>query len=116
MLFLFPAQVPETYSYTLSVALATGLPIVASALGALPERLAGRAARDAVPWDAPPAAWNDALLATAAGAAAAARRGRAAPRADRRDARGRLPRALPRADAAAAAASASPPLPDRAPR
>ena len=29
--FWFPAQVPETYSYTLSVAMATGIPIVASA-------------------------------------------------------------------------------------
>ena len=38
---LFPAQVPETYAYTLSVALASGLPIVASALGAFTERLAG---------------------------------------------------------------------------
>ena len=37
----FPAQVPETYSYTLSVALASGVPIVASSLGALPERIAG---------------------------------------------------------------------------
>ena len=45
MLF-FPAQVPETYAYTLSVALASGLPIVASALGALPERLAGVARGD----------------------------------------------------------------------
>ena len=39
----FPVQVPETYAYTLTVALASGLPIVASALGALPERLAGHA-------------------------------------------------------------------------
>ena len=38
---LFAAQVPETYAYTLSVALQSGLPIVASALGAFPERLAG---------------------------------------------------------------------------
>jgi GT2 family glycosyltransferase len=59
----FPAQVPETYSYTLSVALAAGIPIVASALGALPERLAGYAAATLVPWDASSEAWNDALLA-----------------------------------------------------
>jgi GT2 family glycosyltransferase/glycosyltransferase involved in cell wall biosynthesis len=38
----FPAQWPETYSYTLSVAIEAGLPIVASCIGAFPERLAGR--------------------------------------------------------------------------
>lgn len=40
---LFPAQWPETYSYTLSHALASGLPIIAPNLGAFPERLSGRA-------------------------------------------------------------------------
>jgi len=63
----FPAQVPETYSYTLSVALATRLPIVASALGAFPERLAGRPRSSLVPWDASPAQWNAALQAAASG-------------------------------------------------
>ena len=58
----FPAQVPETYSYTLSVALATGVPIVAAALGVFPERLASHADAILVPWDAAPGAWNDALL------------------------------------------------------
>jgi GT2 family glycosyltransferase/glycosyltransferase involved in cell wall biosynthesis len=38
----FPAQWPETYSYTLSAAIEAGLPIVASRIGAFPERLAGR--------------------------------------------------------------------------
>jgi glycosyltransferase involved in cell wall biosynthesis len=33
-----PAQWPETYSYTLSAAIDSGLPIVASNIGALPER------------------------------------------------------------------------------
>ena len=61
MLF-FPAQVPETYSYTLSVALATRTPIVASALGAFPERLAGRPGVRLVPWNATPQEWNAALL------------------------------------------------------
>ena len=61
----FPAQVPETYSYTLTVALASGLPIVASAIGAFPERVAGRANVLTLPFDAPPLAWNDALLAAA---------------------------------------------------
>ena len=61
----FPAQVPETYAYTLSVAIASGLPIVASALGALPERLAGRAGAALLPPYAPPHEWNAALLALA---------------------------------------------------
>ena len=62
---LFAAQVPETYAYTLSVALSSGLPIVASALGAFPERLAGNPRGTTVPWDAPPSKWNDALVAVA---------------------------------------------------
>ena len=60
---LFAAQVPETFAYTLTVALQSGLPIVASALGAFPERLAGAPGSTTVPWNAPPSAWNDALLA-----------------------------------------------------
>ena len=57
----FPAQVPETYSYTLSLAMTTGLPIVASDLGALPERLAHYPHAVIVPWNAPPETWNDIL-------------------------------------------------------
>ena len=38
----FPAQWPETYSYTLSAALAAGLPVVAARIGAFVERLQGR--------------------------------------------------------------------------
>lgn len=41
-LILFPAQWPETYSYTLSYALQSGLPIIAPDIGAFPERLASR--------------------------------------------------------------------------
>jgi glycosyltransferase involved in cell wall biosynthesis len=37
-----PLQTPETYSYTLSAAIDSGLPIIASRIGALPERLGGR--------------------------------------------------------------------------
>jgi GT2 family glycosyltransferase/glycosyltransferase involved in cell wall biosynthesis len=66
---LFAAQVPETYAYTMSVALDSDVPIVASALGAFPERLAGYPHATTVPWDAPAAEWNAALLA-AAGATA----------------------------------------------
>ena len=58
----FPAQVPETYAYTLSVALATDTPIVASAIGALPERLAGRTRVRLLPFDAPASVWNDAMI------------------------------------------------------
>jgi GT2 family glycosyltransferase/glycosyltransferase involved in cell wall biosynthesis len=38
----FPSQWPETYSYTLSAAIDAGLPIVATRIGAFPERLEGR--------------------------------------------------------------------------
>lgn len=79
---LFAAQVPETYAYTMTVALESGLPIVASALGAFPERLAGVPRSTTVPWDAPAARWNDALLAAVAAfpraAAASVERTRAA--------------------------------------
>lgn len=38
----FPMVWPETYSYTLSAAIASGIPIVATRIGAMPERLAKR--------------------------------------------------------------------------
>jgi GT2 family glycosyltransferase len=38
----FPAQWPETYSYTLSAAIDAGLPVIATRIGAFPERLQGR--------------------------------------------------------------------------
>lgn len=63
--WMFPAQWPETWSYTLSAALATGRPIVASALGALDERLADVPNATRIAWDAPAAAWNEALVAAA---------------------------------------------------
>ena len=59
----FPSQVPETYSYTLSAAIVAEAAIVASELGALPERLAGRPRVSLVPWNATPGEWNAALLA-----------------------------------------------------
>ena len=64
--WLFPAQWPETWSYTLSAALATGRPIVASSLGALRERLERVERARIVAWDAPASAWNDALVEAAA--------------------------------------------------
>jgi glycosyltransferase involved in cell wall biosynthesis len=47
----FPAQWPETFSYTLSACLELGLPVVAPDLGAFPERVAGRSWTWIVPWD-----------------------------------------------------------------
>lgn len=61
-LIFFPAQWPETYSYTLSVAMQTGLPIIASRLGAFSERLANYPRVRLLDWDTPPAGWNDALM------------------------------------------------------
>ncbi len=55
----FPAQWPETYSYTLSAAIEAGLPIVASDIGAFTERLAGRPLTWLVDPAAPPATWID---------------------------------------------------------
>lgn len=57
-----PSQVPETFSFTLSVALASGLPIVASSIGALADRLSGVAHATLLPFDAPAERWHDALL------------------------------------------------------
>ena len=51
----YPAQWPETYSYTLSIALHCGLPVVVPDIGAFPERVAGRAASVVLPWDTSPA-------------------------------------------------------------
>jgi glycosyltransferase involved in cell wall biosynthesis len=61
-LFFFPAQWPETYSYTLTVAMRTGLPIIAPRLGAFSERLANYPRVRLLEWDTPPAGWNDALM------------------------------------------------------
>jgi GT2 family glycosyltransferase/glycosyltransferase involved in cell wall biosynthesis len=53
----FPASWPETYSFTLSAAIAAGLPIMASEIGAFPERLAGRPLTWLIPPTLDPAAW-----------------------------------------------------------
>jgi O-antigen biosynthesis protein len=60
--FLFPSQIPESFSYTLSAAMATGRPIVASQLGSFPERLADYPSATLLPWDAPILEWVNALL------------------------------------------------------
>lgn len=55
----FPAQWPETYSYTLSTCLHQGLPVVVPDLGAFPERVAGRPWSWVCAWQQSPRAWND---------------------------------------------------------
>ncbi|WP_027995448.1 methyltransferase domain-containing protein [Simplicispira psychrophila] len=58
----FPAQWPETYSYTLSACLQAGLPVLAPDLGAFTERLAGRPWSWVQPWDLSAKEWLDTLL------------------------------------------------------
>lgn len=60
-LIWFPALWPETYSYTLSVALKEGYPILAPNLGAFPERLAGRRNAWVYAWDTEAHEINDML-------------------------------------------------------
>jgi glycosyltransferase involved in cell wall biosynthesis len=62
-LLWLPSQCPETYSYTLSAALRSGLPVLVSALGALPERIAGRAQCRAFAWDGQAEDWLKEILA-----------------------------------------------------
>ncbi len=59
----FPAQWPETYSYTLSACLEAGLPVAASDLGAFAERLDGRRWSWVEAWDLPAQAWLDRFVA-----------------------------------------------------
>ena len=53
----FPAQWPETYSYTLSACLQAGLPVAAPDIGAFAERLAGRPWSWVRPWATSTADW-----------------------------------------------------------
>ncbi|MDR0274717.1 MAG: methyltransferase domain-containing protein [Burkholderiaceae bacterium] len=55
----FPAQWPETYCYVLSACLQGGWPIAASAIGAFPERLAGRGWTWLKPWNTTVTEWLD---------------------------------------------------------
>lgn len=67
---LFLSQVPETYSYTLSAALRSGLPIVATRIGAFIERLRNVPGAVLLPVEVEAAEVNDALLARLRPAAA----------------------------------------------
>jgi len=62
---LFASIAPETWSYTLSHGLRSGLPIVAFDVGAIGERLRGQDRAWLLPVDCGPAALNDALIAAA---------------------------------------------------
>lgn len=63
----FPSLTPETYSYTLSAVLDAGLPVAASNLGAVPERIAGRRLSWVMDWRTEPTAWNDFFMALRSG-------------------------------------------------
>jgi GT2 family glycosyltransferase/glycosyltransferase involved in cell wall biosynthesis len=58
----FPSQVPESFSYTLTAAMSSGVPIVAADLGALSERLMGYPKATLLSYDVEPVAWCGALL------------------------------------------------------
>ncbi|MBV8906617.1 MAG: glycosyltransferase [Acidobacteriia bacterium] len=53
----FPCQGPETFSYTLSACLRLGIPVAVPDLGALPERIDGRAWSWIMPWNTTPEEW-----------------------------------------------------------
>jgi glycosyltransferase involved in cell wall biosynthesis len=57
-LLWYPAQAPESFSYTLSEGLLSNLPMVVPDLGALAERVGGRPWTWVMPWDLDSAAWN----------------------------------------------------------
>jgi GT2 family glycosyltransferase len=54
----FPALWPETYSYTLSIALHNGLPVVVPSIGAFAERVHGRPHSSVVNWQKSTAEWR----------------------------------------------------------
>ena len=60
-----PSQVPETFSFTLTAAINSGVPIVASNIGALTERLREVPNATLLAFDAATREWHQALLAAA---------------------------------------------------
>jgi GT2 family glycosyltransferase/glycosyltransferase involved in cell wall biosynthesis len=61
-ILFFPSVTPETWCYTLTPALARGLPILAFELGAIAERLRAQRTGTLLPVSTPPATINDMLL------------------------------------------------------
>jgi hypothetical protein len=61
-LIWYPALCPETYSYTLSIGLESGLPLAVTNLGSLPERVARRPWAWVCPWQFGPSDWIDFFL------------------------------------------------------
>lgn len=59
----YPCQWPETYSYTLSVALEVGLPLLVPNLGALADRCAGRPATAIAAYPQTPEQWLEQIRA-----------------------------------------------------
>lgn len=59
----FPAQLPETYSYTLSTVLAMDLPVAATNLGAIAERLEENEKSWVLDWKSSTADWTDFFMA-----------------------------------------------------
>lgn len=55
----FPAMWPETYSYTLSIALHNSLPVVVPNIGAFVERVQGRQHTAVVDWKSSTAQWRE---------------------------------------------------------
>jgi O-antigen biosynthesis protein len=63
----FPGQVAESFSYTLTSAMAAGLPVVASSLGAFVERLKSSPSATLLDADSAPDVWCEALIDAAKG-------------------------------------------------
>jgi glycosyltransferase involved in cell wall biosynthesis len=114
--FWFPSTAPETYGYTLTTAIETGLPIVANKLGAFPERLAGRPNTWLVDTDATTQDWLatfDDVRACLANRRPPPPVPRAAPRTTFYDTRYLVPPAQPQAPAAPRTKSRIAILPER---
>jgi hypothetical protein len=56
-LIWYPALCPETFSYTLSIGLESGIPLVVTDLGSLPERVAGQPWTWICPWQFKASDW-----------------------------------------------------------
>ena len=61
-LLWYPSLCPESYSYTLSTGLDSGLPIVVTDIGSFPERVAGRPWTWVCSWELAPIEWIEFFL------------------------------------------------------